>query len=68
MYVVLDAARPSFLDPASAAMYLGDDQSIQCTTGDKMLPQGCWLLNPKYVGQLLNKAGVEIIYSSQIED
>lgn len=68
VYIVLDAARPSFL-PRTVSLQDGyiSDEDAQCVTATPGISDedGCFLLNPEYVGQLIRAAEISIIFSDQ---
>ena len=62
VYVVIDAARPSFLPQVAAKPYLKADTTNQCSTA----AGGCWLHDPADLAKVLAAAKIEIITSDQV--
>lgn len=60
VYIMLDAARPSYLPLAVAKQYLKANPASQLYDG------GAWLHAPSDVKAVLQAAGVKLIYSSQL--
>jgi hypothetical protein len=69
VFVVIDAARPSFLPKAAATPYLKVDTAGQCWggAGKGGKGAGCWLHDPADIAALLKVAGVGVVTSGQIQ-